>query len=841
MALSRKLKIWIIVLSIPIGLIVAGIFVAKLYFTSERLKELVIPPLREATHREVAIADITLSFFPSFGLSIDGLTISTAAGADYDRLDLLAIDHVTVNVKLLGLLSDKLEITHVAVDRPRVYLEVNKDGRKNYSSAAVQQAASHTGSGTTNTGALLLANLEITGGEIEYINKKFDSRMKVAGLRQTARAELRSGENVVLVEGSSSIESFSYGSLGAWYLSGQPIQADEQLSYRIADDVLVFDDVKVHVREMPLRITGKISQLQQTTLMMDIDVSSPGVKMDQLLSLIPPELLQSAKGLASSGDVAFRTSIKGPSSETMNPAVIGSFSVANGTVRYSGFPQSITNINVEGSFEQPSAPIMKKDIGTFNIEKLTASPGNDRISGALSVTNFENPHLTASFNGLMNLNNVHTYYPLEKGTELNGIMKASNIALDGKVNSPQTMKAGGAIEFQNVAIQSAGSKQPIRNLNGTITFNNQKIESKQLALTIGESDLNLAFSLKDYLAMIAKDSSNKSVKPSATVTLRSRQLRTADLMGDENTTSSKTSGAAKASPAGGGMLPGFDIDADVAIDKLVTEKFTFTNARGAAAIAGGIINLKNFAVNAFNGEIVTRGTLDVRDQAKRPFNLDLDIKGVESNAFLSNFTSFGQYLFGKFSTTTKLQGDLNDTLGLNPKTLLGDGTVQIAEGKLLGFPLTQKLASFTGLDDLKAVNFKEWTNAFSVSNGRFNVKNLNVNTGTTSLLLGGSQGLDGSLDYLLTLKLPESVSERMKIQGVGSELLQFLKDKEGRINLGFQVTGTASEPVLRFDTEAPKEMARKALEQKGNEAKQKLENELRKKAVEGLKNLLKRP
>ena len=184
--------------------------------------------------------------------------------------------------------------------------------------------------------------------------------------------------------------------------------------------------------------------------------------------------------------------------------------------------------------------------------------------------------------------------------------------------------------------------------------------------------------------------------------------------------------------------------------------------------------------------------------------------------------------------STQMKGDLNDTLGLNRQTLLGNGNVQMNEGKLVGFPLTSKLADMTNLSELREINFKDWTNAFSISNGRFVVKDLKVSAGQIGLLVGGSQGLDGSLDYTLTVKLPESYASRLSLPGVASNLVQFFKDKDGKLALNFQVTGSASEPVLHLDTHAQQDAAKNLLQQKAGD-------ELKKKAEEGLKSLFKRP
>jgi len=841
MALPKAAKIWIIVLAIPVTLIVAGVIAAQIYFTSDRLKAMIVPPIEESMHRHVELKDISLSVFPSISVSVDNLVVFNRQGpVHFDREEFLALDNLSLDVKLFPLISGKVEVDKVVLNHPQVFLEVSKAGEKNYSEKKVRAESVEAGKSKESlSGGFLLSNLQIHNGEISFINKKFDSRILLAGLNLTASAEAHRGDNTLVLQSDADIGKLNYGSLTSWYLNNLPVTASTKLTYNLGSDLLSFDDVNGKLKDLPFTVTGSISQLQQETAMMDLVIHSSGATMEQLLLLVPPEMLKKTSGLQSTGKVEFTAAIKGPSSDVVDPGTTVSFAVTEGRIQYASLPKSINNVTLVGSFEKPSAPIDAKGLGSFVIEKFSATVGMNDLSGKLRMTNFADPSVAATFNGTINLSEVPEYYPLEKGSEFHGVMKA-NVSLDGKARTPETMHANGSVEFQDVTIKTAGSERPLKNLNGVITFNNQLVESKQLALKIGESDMNLAFKMRNYLGMIVKDSTKKGAKPEATLTLTSHQLRTADLASGKPIAAADRP-AEKNAVKQGGLLPGFDIDANVHIDKLVTEKFTFDNARGALTAANGIVNLKNFSVNAFQGSINTKGMLDLRDEAKRPFDLDLKIDTVESNALLPNFTSFGNFLFGKLSMATKLKGDLNDTLGLSPQTLGGDGLVKIFEGKLIGLPLLQKLSAITGLPDLQQVNFKDWANGFSISNGRVNVKGLKVHAGQTDFLMDGSQGLDGSLDYTLTVKLPPDVSNRVQLQGIAGDLLQYLKDKDGRLVLPFQVGGVASNPNLRFDTEAPKEMAKRALEQKGTEARQKVEDDLKKKAEEGLKKLFKRP
>jgi hypothetical protein len=657
--------------------------------------------------------------------------------------------------------------------------------------------------------------------------------------------EVRRGESALAISGETTIARFSYGSTAAWYLADVPVTAREQLTYSLTKDVLTFDATEIRVRDLPLSLTGSIGDLTQKTFLMNLELAGNNITMQQLLSLVPPEKLKAAQGLTSAGEVGVHMTITGPSSDKVNPATRGEFTVSNGSVRYAGLPKSITGINLKGSFDEPSSPVEVKDIGSLRIDPFGATFGSQRVGGKLAVDNFNNPTVSMTVNGLVNLDEVREFYPLEKGTELHGNMKA-DITVNGRPAVPSSMKANGAIGFQNVTIQTASSAKPLRNLQGTIAFNNQVIESKQLAMNIGESDLRIAFSMRNYLGLVMKDSTKSGGAPSATLTLTSKQLRTADLMPAETPASpAPGTGAPPASSAGVGLPPGVHVNANVMIDKLVTEKFTFTNARGDAAVADGVVRLKGFTVNAFDGTIASKGMLDLRDPKKSPFDLDLDVRGVESSAMLPSFTSFGKYLFGKLSTTTSLKGDLNDTLGLDPQTLLGSGTVNMTDGKLIGLPMMEKLASLINVNELRAVNFKDWTNAFAIENGRFTVKGLKVNAGQTAFTLEGSQGLDGSLNYGLSVKLPEALSQKLSLPGVGNQLLQYFKDKDGRYDLAFNVGGMMANPSVSVNTKAQEDRAKQALEAQKqkllDDAKKKTGDDLKKKLGDGLKNLLKKP
>ena len=131
---------------------------------------------------------------------------------------------------------------------------------------------------------------------------------------------------------------------------------------------------------------------------------------------------------------------------------------------------------------------------------MTANLGNNPVSIAMTVVNFTDPLLSLTAKGALNLAEVGQFYPLEAGTELGGHLTA-DVHLAGKVKDPAGMKAAGTMTFVNVTAKTATTRNPVRDLNGTVSFDNQLIDSKNLTMNLGKSDLKLSFSLRNYLSL----------------------------------------------------------------------------------------------------------------------------------------------------------------------------------------------------------------------------------------------------------------------------------------------------------------------------------------------------
>jgi uncharacterized protein involved in outer membrane biogenesis len=830
MPLTRKTKIWLIILAIPVVLLAAAVITLKAVFTSDKLKAMVIPRIEEATHRTVTINDITLAVFPSLGVDVAGFSLANRKG--FSPEPFLALDRLHVSVRLSPLLKGHVEVTSLEFDRPRLLIEVNSRNETNYAdlgTAATSPAPTQQGKPEA-AAAILVNDLRVSDGTLEYISHVDNSATRVHGLQIAMTVDAQAKRAVV--SGTATIDSLSYGTVDAALISGLRLGLDHRIVYDQGTDVLTVEKGEITVQDMKMALSGTVSGLR-TTKVLNLTIGSDNLNIAELFSLIPREYMKKAEGVKGNGIAHVHLALTGAMTDSATADVSGRITTSGASLQYPRLPKPISDISISSEFSRT------KTKQEFRIDKLTANLGNNPVSIAMTVVNFTDPLLSLTAKGALNLAEVGQFYPLEAGTELGGHLTA-DVHLAGKVKDPAGMKAAGTMTFVNVTAKTATTRNPVRDLNGTVSFDNQLIDSKNLTMNLGKSDLKLSFSLRNYLSLTSTD--KNAPKPVASLTMQSNHLWTSDIMGDEN--APKPEGKQKPEPAQKPQktnlpLPNVDMDVNASIGTLTMQKFEFTSVRATMKISNGIITMQNFSLNAFGGTAVSKGSMNMQKPDRPGFDLALTLNSLQANALLSPFTSFGQRLNGTMTMNTTMKGALNDTLGLVPNTLDGSGRVQIQNGSLKGFKVNQTIANALKLPDLETINFKDWTNTFTIQNGRIQVKDLKIAALNAEYVVNGSQGLDGTLDYAMTLFLPENVSSRISIAGFAGEALNLFKDPEGRLKLDFNVGGTTDDPKVQLNTDAAKKRAEDLVKQKVQEEAKKLGDQVKNKAGDVLRDLLK--
>lgn len=822
--MSRKARLWTIVIFVPLVLLVAAVVALKLIFTSDRLTSLLIPPLENATRRTIKVEHVSLKIFPPIGIEVNGLQVSNRSEEGFSDRPMLELPKLTLDVKLWPFLKNRVEINSIVLKNPRVFLETTKQGQSNF---AFAPATGGAGSEIPEQGpeapameTLLLASLEVHDGKLVFLDHRENSILGVENLNTQARAEVLRGGEELYIESETYCIGVQYGNVENPIVTGLSLSLKQRSTLYPNEQRLEIQSASLNLQKIVLDLKGTVKDLESLPDV-DLALTSSSADIEELLASLPQGALKTVEGLRTTGKVHVSLSIKGPIGDGKTPDVRGNLSVEEGSIQYPNLPQPISDIALTSSFEKTAT------MSRFRVETLTAHLGNNSVHAQCVLSDFENPHLQGSLDGLVDLAEVRNFYPIGEGLELSGSLRAK-VEVDGLVNKPEAMKSSGLVDLDNVSILTGDPEKAVRKLVGRVSFNNQNIVAPKVSFLMGESDFELSLFVRNYLSFIFEPAA-ESAKPYARVTMRSNRMDVSLTPSDE--------------PVVLAALP-IDMDSDVSISTLNLGQFQFTNLRGSLTARGESITLKSLSLQTYDGSVIANGTLGLEDVQRPEFDFILDVSNLQAHDALAPFTEFSKYLSGKFSMQASMRGQLTDALGVVPATVNGEGKIQIRDGKLEGVKVLDALGNALDITELKNIEFKQWTNEFTISNGRILLSDVKISSRDVDFLVGGSHNIEGSMDYAMAVKLSPGLSERVKISGFGQELINALKDEQGRLTLNFRITGTLADPVLKLDAEmqkkAAEELVRREIEKKKEELKQEAEKkkkELEEQAKEKAKDI----
>ena len=121
---------------------------------------------------------LQISIYPDIGVSLQQVTVSNADGARTPQM--ISIDTLIVGVRLMPLLSRRVEVSRLILQRPVIHLEISGDGTPNFGFAAPGPAAALGPVAASSPAAapgpalanVSINNVRITEGQVSY----FDAR-----------------------------------------------------------------------------------------------------------------------------------------------------------------------------------------------------------------------------------------------------------------------------------------------------------------------------------------------------------------------------------------------------------------------------------------------------------------------------------------------------------------------------------------------------------------------------------------------------------------------------------------------------------------------------------------
>jgi hypothetical protein len=302
-----------------------------------------------------------------------------------------------------------------------------------------------------------------------------------------------------------------------------------------------------------------------------------------------------------------------------------------------------------------------------------------------------------------------------------------------------------------------------------------------------------------------------------------------DWMGTDADTTAAA--ASSTTPSSGPFLvpSGINFIINAKAGQVKYDKVSYNNVNGTLLLNDQTVKLQDVKTEALDGTIAFNGSYSTKTNKKEPdIAISYDVKNVDvQKAFFSYNTMqklmpIGQFLAGKLNSQLSMTGNLNGNMMPDLSTLTGKGNLLLIEGILKKFAPLEKIASTLQIDELKSVSIKDIKNYIEFAKGKVLVKPFTVKVKDIEMQIGGTHGLDQSIDYIVQMKVPRkylgtegnNVLNNLVTQASSKGIPVKLGDV---VNLNIKLGGTLTSPTIKTDLkeatgDAMKDMQQQAVD-----------------------------
>ncbi|MCL6583155.1 MAG: DUF748 domain-containing protein [bacterium] len=169
--MKRGIKVAVFSLTALAVLLVALSIVIKIWLTSDRVKELVLPYAEKALGRKISIEDVKINIFTGIEIS----KVSIQDNPEFGERAFLSADEFVLKYAFWPLFKRKLIIHRVRVIRPQILISINEQKAFNFSDILAKIKAESTESKEPEPSEQafipLISEVEIRDGELTFIDQ----------------------------------------------------------------------------------------------------------------------------------------------------------------------------------------------------------------------------------------------------------------------------------------------------------------------------------------------------------------------------------------------------------------------------------------------------------------------------------------------------------------------------------------------------------------------------------------------------------------------------------------------------------------------------------------------
>ena len=791
--MKKALKIIGITLLIFIALLIAIPFAFQ-----GQIKDMVKRFINENVNAKVEFSDVSLSFirsFPQAHVAVSDLKITNFKPFENEILATSKNIAFTMSVKELFKKADEgpIVINSINIDEALLTLKTDKFGNNNYDIAKEDNNAS--AETETNNFSFSLEDYKINKSALTYLDEVSNTTIYVTELNHEGHG-IFSAEASELNTKSEANVSISIDSTN--YLNNNPVKLDALIGLDLNNSKYTFKDNKGFINQLPLEFQGYV-QLLENGQEIDITFENPESDFKNFLAVIPEEYSKNIEDVQTTGDFKVKGIIKGMVTDETIPNLDINITSNNASFKYPDLPKRVNNITINTEIKNTTG---KADDTYIDIKTLNFKVDDDVFKSSATLKNItKNMLVNAHIDGVLNLGNITKVYPIELENTLSGILKGKlNTSFDMdaiETNAYERIKNNGSASITDFVFSSEDIINPVHISEAQITFNPGTVSLNTFKAKTGDSDLNATGTINNLLGFLLSDNTLKG-----SFNVNSNLFKVSDFMtADEKTSTDNKTTTDEESL----KIPAFlECEINANAKTVVYDNLNLKAVSGTLYIRNQQVALQNMKSSIFDGALSVSGDISTKNE-KPTFNLNLGADGFDiAKSFkdlelLQNLAPIAKLLQGKFNTTLKLSGELDNEFSPDLSTVSGNALAELLTTQVNANKgeLFNKLEGALSFIDFSKLNLKDLKTSLTFANGKVSVKPFDLKYEDIAITFSGSHGFDKTLDYSAVFNVPAKY--------LGSDINRLIGkiDTEEAKNITIPVTanigGTLTSPNIKTD------------------------------------------
>ena len=756
-----------IILGFILVVLVASIIVLPIVFKDD-IRQAIDQTMDESLNAKVyydtdAFGISLISNFPDLTVSLGDFGIIGAEEFAEDTL--VSVDNFEITIDLMSAIKgEQIKIEEILLNQPRIFVLVLPDGSANYDIAkesdeaaeesSEEQLATESSEESSEI-SIAIERWAITEGQLVYMDQSMNFYTSLFGLNHEGSGDFTL--DIFDLSTKTTIDAVSLGFEDVEYVSDKRFEADVTLNMNLPEMTFIFKENRIAINEFAMGADGFLS-MAGDDIEMDIRFGGNEISIKSILSLIPGVYQEYLNDVTASGEINFGGTVKGVYNETSMPQVAANLSIKNGNISYSEFNIPMEEIDIETNFNYPSSDLTQT---SFNINNFSMLVDGEKLSAFLKFKNLENYNWNFGFEGNADLEKITKIIPLEEMVlrgKINAALKSSGQMSLIEAEQYNKLPTSGSIDVADFYFESPDLPQGFGISQANLTFNPSNIGLNNFDATTGNSDFSLKGSIGNYLGFALNEellTGSLNLKSSI---LDLNEFMTEETIAEEETVEDTTTLEVIKVPEN----IDFSFVSEIASIQLMD--LEMKDFEGRVLVRDGAIILDQNSFRMLDGTFQLSGSYDTKNLEEPKYDLGFKVKDLSIAGAFSSFSTIQQYVpiaeqvTGKLSTDFNVNGLLgSDMMPLLDKVNLA-GLVNVAQASLSKGEFVTKLnsiAAFKGGSDSNesgSISIKDVLIKTEIKDGHLFVEPFNLNVKGQKATIGGSNTLDGKLDYSMLIK-----------------------------------------------------------------------------------------